>query len=211
MLGMGDIVGLVEASQAVVDAEEARKQQEKLAHGKFDLNDFRQEISHMKKMGPLKDIMQKIPGLNQMAGNLDDLDADGQVKRIQGIGIDSMTLDEPPAPGRGIDIPRRRRIAAGSGGILRKSPGLIKQFDAMAAMVKQIPQMTILDRFKAISGARPCRCLQPSASKPLAPEANPQVRGLDAEGTRATAQGAREGRTATATGAEEPGRQRSQT
>ena len=94
MLGMGDIVGLVEAAQSAVDEEEAQRQQEKLAKGKFDLDDFRKQIVSMKKMGSMRDLMSKIPGLNQMP--LDDLggiDADEEIKRIQGI-IDSMTPDE---------------------------------------------------------------------------------------------------------------------
>ena len=90
MLGMGDIVGLVEAAQQAVDAEEAQRQQERLAKGKFDLNDFRQQIVQMKKMGSVRDLMSKIPGLNQMSSDLGGIDADSEVKRIQGI-IDSMT------------------------------------------------------------------------------------------------------------------------
>ena len=70
MLGMGDIVGLVEAAQSAVDEEEAQRQQEKLAKGKFDLNDFRQQIVQMKKMGSVRDLMSKIPGLNQMSADL---------------------------------------------------------------------------------------------------------------------------------------------
>ena len=66
MLGMGDIVGLVEAAQSAVDEEEAQRQQEKLAKGKFDLDDFRQQIVQMKKMGSMKELMGKIPGMNQM-------------------------------------------------------------------------------------------------------------------------------------------------
>ncbi len=66
MLGMGDIVGLVEAAQSAVDAEEAKRQQERLAKGKFDLEDFRKQIINMKKMGSMQDLMSKIPGLNQM-------------------------------------------------------------------------------------------------------------------------------------------------
>src|SRR5689334_23490888 len=75
ILGMGDIVGLVEAAQTAVDEEEAKRQQEKLAKGKFDLNDFRQQIGQMKKMGSVKELMGKIPGLNQMAGSLEGIDA----------------------------------------------------------------------------------------------------------------------------------------
>jgi signal recognition particle subunit SRP54 len=162
MLGMGDIVGLVEAAQSVVDEEEARKQQEKLAQGKFDLNDFRQQISQMKKMGPLKDLMSKIPGLNQSLSHLDDIDADGEVQRIQGI-IDGMTPEERRNPSRLIDISRRRRIAAGSGVDPSDVSSLIKQFDAMAAFVKQMAQMSMLDKIRAISGLNRSGAFNPGA------------------------------------------------
>ena len=66
MLGMGDIVGLVEAAQSAMDEEEARRQQEQLAKGKFDLDDFRKQIGTMKKMGSMRDLMSKIPGMGQM-------------------------------------------------------------------------------------------------------------------------------------------------
>ena len=74
MLGMGDIVGLVEAAQGAIDEEEARRQQERLAKGKFDLDDFRKQIVNMKKMGSMRDLMSKIPGLNQMAARRDGRD-----------------------------------------------------------------------------------------------------------------------------------------
>jgi signal recognition particle subunit SRP54 len=150
MLGMGDIVGLVEAAQGAIDQEEAQRQQEKLAKGKFDLNDFRQQIVQMKKMGSVKELMGKIPGLSQMSDDLEGVDADAEVKRIQGI-IDSMTLVERSNPHM-IDIPRRRRIAAGAGVEPADVSGLVKQFDAMAALVKQMSQMSIMDRFRAMSG-----------------------------------------------------------
>jgi signal recognition particle subunit SRP54 len=149
MLGMGDIVGLVEAAQQAVDEEEARRQQEKLAKGKFDLNDFRQQISSIKKMGSVGDLLGKIPGLNQMAGQLEGVDADGEVQRIQGI-IDSMTPAERADPHM-IDISRRRRIAAGAGVDPADVSGLVKQFDAMAAMVKAMSQMTMLDRLRSLT------------------------------------------------------------
>ena len=84
MLGMGDIVGLVEAAQQAVDKDEALRQQEKLAKGKFDLNDFRQQITQMKKMGSVKDLVSKIPGLNQMAGQMEGVDADSEVPQHPG-------------------------------------------------------------------------------------------------------------------------------
>jgi signal recognition particle subunit SRP54 len=150
MLGMGDIVGLVEAAQGAVDEEEAKRQQEKLAKGKFDLNDFRSQIGAMKKMGSMRDLMGKIPGMAQFKEQLEGVDADTEVKRIQGI-IDSMTPAERANPEL-IDIPRRRRIAAGAGVDPSDVSGLIKQFDGMAALMKQIAQMSMLDRLKTLSG-----------------------------------------------------------
>src|SRR5262249_8328435 len=167
MLGMGAIVGLVEAAQSVVDEEEARRQQEKLAQGKFDLNDFRQQIVQMKKMGSVKELIGKIPGLSQLTSGLEGIDADGEVKRIQGI-IDSMTPEERRDPHR-IDISRRRRIAAGSGVDPSDVSGLVKQFDAMAALVKQMSQMSILDRIRAMSGLGRAGAFNPGA-KLLAPK-----------------------------------------
>jgi signal recognition particle subunit SRP54 len=169
MLGMGDIVGLVEAAQEAVDEEEARKQQEKLAKGKFDLNDFRQQIVQMKKMGSVKELMGKIPGLGHLTEQLDGggVDADAEVKRIQGI-IDSMTPAERSNPHL-IDIPRRRRIAAGSGVDPADVSSLVKQFDAMAAFVKQMAQMSFLDKVRAMAGLGRAGAFNPGA-KLVAPK-----------------------------------------
>ncbi|MEW4569478.1 signal recognition particle protein [Tautonia sp. JC769] len=161
MLGMGDIVGLVEAAKDAVDEEEARRQQERMAKGKFDLDDFRKQIVTMKKMGSVKDLMGKIPGMNQMGSMLEGVDADAEVKRIQGI-IDSMTPEERRDPDR-IDISRRRRIAAGAGCEPQDVSGLVKQFDAMAAMVKQMSQMSMLDRVKTLSGLGKAGAFNPGA------------------------------------------------
>jgi signal recognition particle subunit SRP54 len=162
MLGMGDIVGLVEAAQGVMDEDEARRQQEQLAKGKFDLDDFRKQIVHMKKMGSMQDLMSKIPGLNQMGlDELGGIDADEEIKRIQGI-IDSMTPEERGDPGL-IDIPRRRRIAAGSGVDPAQVSGLVKQFDAMAAVVKQMAQMSMLDKIRTLTGLGRVAASNPAA------------------------------------------------
>ncbi|MFO0891166.1 MAG: signal recognition particle protein [Isosphaeraceae bacterium] len=161
MLGMGDIVGLVEAAQQSVDAEEARRQQERLAKGKFDLNDFRQQIGQMKKMGSMRELMGKIPGLSQMSGDLGNLDADGEVQRIQGI-IDSMTPAERSRPDL-IDTSRRRRIAAGAGVDPSDVSGLVKQFDAMAALVRSMSQMSMLDKIKALTGLGRAAASNPGA------------------------------------------------
>ena len=161
MLGMGDIVGLVEAAQSAVDEEEARRQQEKMAKGKFDLDDFRQQIVQMKKMGSVKDLMGKIPGMNQMVGELDSIDADGEVQRIQGM-IDSMTREERKSPEK-IDISRRRRIAAGAGVEPPDVSSLVKQFDAMASVVKQMASMTMMDKLRALTGLGRSGALNPGA------------------------------------------------
>ena len=150
MLGMGDIVGLVEAAQGAVDEEEAARQQEKLSKGKFDLNDFRKQIVMIKKMGSVQDHMGNIPGMSQFKEKMQDLDADMEVKRIQGI-IDSMTQAERANPNL-IDISRRRRIAAGAGVEPVDVSSLVKQFDGMSAMVKQISQLSMMDRLKALTG-----------------------------------------------------------
>ena len=161
ILGMGDIVGLVEAAQSAVDQEEAARQQEKLAKGKFDLNDFRQQIKQMKKMGSIKDLMGMIPGLGQMAGSIEGMDADGEMIRIQGI-IDSMTAAERSNP-HVIDISRRRRIAAGAGVEPPDVSGLVKQFDAMAGFVKQMSQKSMLDKIKAMTGLGQAGAFNPGA------------------------------------------------
>lgn len=161
MLGMGDIVGLVEAAQQAVDQDEAKRQQEKLAKGKFDLNDFRQQITQMKKMGSVKELMGKIPGLGNLTGELEGVNADDEVRRIQGI-IDSMTAAERENPAV-IDISRRRRIAVGAGVDPSDVSGLVKQFDAMAAFVKQMASMTMLDKIRALAGLGRAGAFNPGA------------------------------------------------
>ena len=162
MLGMGDIVGLVEAAQSVMDEEEARRQQEQLLKGKFDLDDFRKQLGSMKKMGSMRDLMSKLPGMGQMGmENLAGVDADEEVKRIQGI-IDSMTPHERRNPEL-IDISRRRRIAAGSGVDPADVSGLVKQFDQMAAFIKQMAQMSMMDKVRTLTGLGRVAATNPAA------------------------------------------------
>jgi signal recognition particle subunit SRP54 len=162
ILGMGDVVGLVEAAQAAVDEEEARRQQERLAKGKFDLSDFRSQIGNMKKMGSMRDLMSKIPGLDQMSmDGFGGIEADEEVKRIEGM-IDSMTPAERADPGL-IDISRRRRIAAGSGVEPADVSGLVKMFDAMAGVVKQMAQMTMMDKLRTLTGLGRMAASNPAA------------------------------------------------
>jgi signal recognition particle subunit SRP54 len=116
----------------------------------FDLNDFRQQVVQMRRLGSVRDLMRRLPGLNQMPVDLDSLDADGAVRRLQGI-IDSMTPTERSQPGL-IDMSRRRRIAAGAGIDPSNVSGLMKQFDAMAAFVNSMSRRTMFDKIMALTG-----------------------------------------------------------
>ena len=118
--------------------------------GKFDLEDISKQIVRMKKMGSVKDFMGKIPGMSEMARSLEGVDADGEVKRVQGI-IHSMTKAERANPHL-IDISRRRRIAAGAGMEPSDISSLVKRFDAMAAVVKQMSTMSMMDKVKMMLG-----------------------------------------------------------
>ena len=147
ILGMGDIVGLVEAAQSAVDEDEARRQQEKLAKGKFDLNDFRQHLSQMKKMGSVKDFMGMIPGMGQIRPRnaMEGVDADGEVKRIQGI-IDSMTLrgaqatptrSTSPAAGGSQPVRRGRPLRRLGPGQAVRRDGRLRQTDVAKVDARQ--------------------------------------------------------------------------
>ncbi len=161
MLGMGDIVGLVEAAKQVVDEQEALRQQERMAKGKYDLNDFRSQLAQMKQIGSVKDLIGKIPGMNQMEKSFEGVDADGEMKRIGGI-IDSMTPDERRDPHK-IDISRRRRIASGSGVEPHDVSSLVKQFDGMASVMKQMSSMSMMDRVKALGSMGKAGAFNPGA------------------------------------------------
>lgn len=134
ILGMGDIVSLVERAQEQFDEEEARKLQKKIHKNKFDFNDFLGQIQQIKKMGSMKDLMGMIPGMNKMTKGL-DIDDDA-FKHIEAI-IQSMTPKERENPDI-LNNSRRKRIAAGSGRDLVEVNRLVKQFDDMKKMMKMM-------------------------------------------------------------------------
>lgn len=132
ILGMGDVVTLVEKAQESVDLAEAERMQKRISTSSFDLNDFLSQMQALKKMGPLDSIMGMIPGVSsQMAGAEVD---PKQVNRLEAI-IQSMTLKERNQP-KIINGSRRRRIAAGSGSTVQDVNRLLKQFDSMKKMMK---------------------------------------------------------------------------
>jgi signal recognition particle subunit SRP54 len=134
ILGMGDIVSLVEKAQEQYDAEEARKLQKKIAKDQFDFNDFISQIQQIKKMGNVKDLMSMIPGVGKAIKDL-DID-DNAFKGIEAI-IRSMTPDERTNPAL-LNGSRRKRIATGSGTSVQEVNKLLKQFDETRRMMKMM-------------------------------------------------------------------------
>jgi signal recognition particle subunit SRP54 len=134
ILGMGDIVSLVEKAQEQFDAEEARKLQKKIAKDQFDFNDFIAQIEQIKKMGNVKDLMGMIPGVGKAIKDI-DID-DNAFKNIESI-IKSMTPLERTNPSI-MNGSRRKRIAAGSGTSVQDVNKLLKQFEDTRKMMKMV-------------------------------------------------------------------------
>ncbi|MDX9728785.1 MAG: signal recognition particle protein [Bacteroidales bacterium] len=134
ILGMGDIVSLVEKAQEQYDEEEARKLQKKIAKDQFDFNDFISQIHQIKKMGNMKDLMGMIPGVSKAIKNL-DID-DNAFKGIEAI-ISSMTPAERTNPVL-LNGSRRKRIASGSGTTVTEVNRLLKQFDETRKIMKMV-------------------------------------------------------------------------
>ena len=137
ILGMGDIVSLVERAQEQFDEEEARKLSKKLARNQFDFNDFLTQIAQIKKMGNIKDLMGMIPGVGKQIKDL-DID-DNAFKSVEAI-IYSMTPYERSHPDA-INGSRRQRIAKGSGTDIQEVNRLLKQFEQTRKMMKNVANM----------------------------------------------------------------------
>jgi signal recognition particle subunit SRP54 len=138
ILGMGDVLTLIEKAESQLDRQEAESQSKKLLAGKFDFEDFLKQMQMIKKMGPLTSLMGMIPGLNkQLQGaSLDDLD-DKALSRVEAM-ITSMTVQERRNPRLLQNPSRARRIARGSGTTQQDVQKLVKQFGQMQKMMKQM-------------------------------------------------------------------------
>jgi signal recognition particle subunit SRP54 len=138
ILGMGDVLTLIEKAESQLDRQEAESQSRKLLAGKFDFEDFLKQMQMIKKMGPLSSLLGMIPGLNkQLQGaSLDDLD-DKALGRVEAM-ITSMTLQERQNPRLLQNPSRARRIARGSGTTQQDVQKLVKQFGQMQKMMKQM-------------------------------------------------------------------------
>ncbi|MEO2069070.1 MAG: signal recognition particle protein [Desulfurobacteriaceae bacterium] len=141
ILGMGDIVSLVEKAQQVIDEKEALSMQEKLLSGEFTLEDFRQQLRMIQRLGPIQQLIRMIPGLSsqKVLKQLEKAIDDKKLKRIEAI-INSMTPEERRNHAI-INASRKRRIARGSGTSVKEVEELLKQFAQMKMAMKQMRKM----------------------------------------------------------------------
>jgi signal recognition particle subunit SRP54 len=140
ILGMGDVLTLIEKAQSSIDEQEALKLQQKLKKNQYDLEDFRSQLQQMKKMGSLESIMGMIPGMGKMMKQMEGAQpSEKELKRIEAI-IDSMTREERANPSV-INGSRRLRIAKGSGVTVQEVNQLLKRFTEALKIVKQLQKM----------------------------------------------------------------------
>lgn len=139
ILGMGDVLTLIEKAQANVDEEKAKELERKLRKAEFTFEDFLGQLDQLKKMGPLEDILGMMPGMNKMKGMKDLKVDDKQLAHVEAI-IRSMTQEEKAHP-EILNASRRRRIATGSGTTIQDVNRLLKQFEDMKKMMKQFSGM----------------------------------------------------------------------
>ncbi|KAF1030175.1 MAG: Signal recognition particle protein [Burkholderia plantarii] len=155
ILGMGDILALVEEAQRGVDVQAAQKLADKVKKGgDFDLNDFRAQISQMKNMGGLSSLMDKLPAqFQQAAAGADMGQAEKQIRRMEGI-INSMTRLERAKPEL-IKATRKRRIAAGAGVPVQEVNRMLNQYDQMRTMMKKLKGGNLQKMMRGLKGMMP--------------------------------------------------------
>ncbi len=152
ILGMGDVMTLIERAQEEMDQEEAMRASEKLVKGEFDLDDFLKQMQQVKRMGPIGQLLEMIPGMGKMARDVDLSSAEKDLKRIEAI-IQSMTPDERQRP-KILKASRKRRVAAGSGTSVQEVNALLKQFQEMQKMMKQLRRGKGLGGLSGLLGGR---------------------------------------------------------
>lgn len=136
ILGMGDVLTLVERAEMELDQDEAERAGQRMMEGKFDLEDFLSQMQQLKRLGPIGSLLEMIPGMNQMSKGVDLSNAEKDLARIEAI-IYSMTPQERRKPAI-IKASRKRRIASGSGTTVQEINQLLKQFREMQKMMKQL-------------------------------------------------------------------------
>jgi signal recognition particle subunit SRP54 len=152
ILGMGDVVSLVEKAQEQYDEEQAKRLEKRIKKDQFDFNDFLDQIQQIKKMGSVKDLMGMLPGMGKALKDVEI--SDDAFKHIEAI-IRSMTPQERAAPSV-LDMNRKKRIAAGSGRSLDEVNKLLKQFDQTKEMMKMLTNKSqMMSMMKNMRGMRP--------------------------------------------------------
>ena len=140
ILGMGDVVGLVEKASETIDQEEAEKLAQKMMRGKFDLEDYAAQLRQITKMGSLSGILGMLPGVAKIKAQIEDAKLDTVILKRQAAIISSMTRQERKQPDI-IKASRKKRIAAGSGTTVQDVNRLLKQFDDMSTMLKRVNKL----------------------------------------------------------------------
>src|SRR6185503_19154533 len=146
ILGMGDVVSLVEKAQQEVSEEEAQKMAEKMAEGKLTMDDFLKQLRSIRRMGPMKQLLGLLPGVGSMLKNV-EVD-DKQLDRLEGI-VHSMTGEEREDI-EVLDKSRIKRVAAGSGTTAPEVNKLVKQFDMIQKMTRQMSGLGAMGKMKAM-------------------------------------------------------------
>jgi signal recognition particle subunit SRP54 len=138
ILGMGDVLSLIERAQETIDEEEALKAQAKLQQGKFDLEDFLTAMRQLKRMGSMRSVMEMMPGFNKLLSNpeMEEALEGDQLKHVEAIVL-SMTREERRSPDI-INGSRRKRVARGSGTTVQEVNQLLEQFGEMRTMIRQV-------------------------------------------------------------------------
>ncbi|NQX65730.1 signal recognition particle protein [Paenibacillus alba] len=139
ILGMGDMLTLIEKAQAGIDMDKAKEMERKMRNAEFTFEDFLDQMEQVKKMGPLDQILDMLPGANKIKGMKDMKVDDKQMARVEAI-VKSMTTEEKRKPEL-LNANRRKRIALGSGNSVQEVNRFIKQFDDMRKMMKQFSGM----------------------------------------------------------------------
>ncbi|OBZ16854.1 MULTISPECIES: signal recognition particle protein [Bacillales] len=139
ILGMGDMLSLIEKAQSNIDAEKAKEMERKMRTAEFTFDDFLEQMEQVRNLGPLDQIMDMLPGMNKMKGMKDMKVDEKQIGRVEAI-VRSMTKEEKQKPEL-LNHSRRKRVAAGSGTTIVEVNRLIKQFDDMKKMMKQFSSM----------------------------------------------------------------------
>ena len=156
VLGMGDVLSLIERAEAAIDVEDAEKLEQKLRANEFTLEDFRDQLKTIRKMGPLEQIMGMLPGMGNLKALAENKPDEKQISRIEAI-ISSMTPEERRKQ-HIINGSRRKRIAKGSGTSVEDVNRLLKQFVQMQKMLKSLGGMAGLAGAARGAPHRPCRC-----------------------------------------------------